>query len=87
MKKETKTIRETNRKGNRKGIGIQKVKEYLSNFKVDDKVRAGAIKRATGVKNISYILWALKRDGFIDYEDAGRGRSLYITIKTSDRTI
>ena len=63
---------------------IGKVKKCLSDYNVGDKVKISDIRKKTGITSLSPVLWVLKRDGFIAYENPGRGKaSSYLTIRRS----
>ena len=59
---------------------VGKIKEFLSEYKVGDKIRVSDIRKKTGITSLTRVLWVLKRDGFIDYEKPGSGRASYVTI-------
>ena len=66
------------------GSSVSKVKEFLSKYDVGDKVKISDIRKMTGITSLTRILWVLKRDGFIAYENPGRGKaSSYLTIRRS----
>ena len=64
----------------RHGSSITKVKGFLSEYKVGDKIRVSDIRKKTGITSLSSVLSVLKRDGFIAYENPGSGRASYVTI-------
>ena len=61
---------------------IGKVKKCLSEYEAGDKVKISDIRKTTGITSLGPVLWILKRDGFIAYENPGRGKaSSYLTIR------
>ena len=61
---------------------IGKVKKFLSKYDVGDKVKVSDIRKATGITSLNPVLWILKRDGFIEYENPGRGRGNGVSFLT-----
>lgn len=62
------------------GSIVRKVMVHLSEFSVGDKISVSNIRNKTGIIWINQILWALSRDGFIEWERSGKGRKSSITI-------
>ena len=63
------------------GSNFQKVLECLSEYNVGDKIKINIVRRSTQLNSLTYILIALKEDGFIDYEMSGRNRLITILRK------
>ncbi|WMT49563.1 MAG: hypothetical protein RE472_01020 [Thermoplasmatales archaeon] len=57
-----------------------KVKEFLSENNVGNKIRVCDLIKKIGVTSLTRVLWVLKMDGFIDYEMQDSGRTSYLTI-------
>jgi hypothetical protein len=68
------------------GSNFQKVLECLSQYNVGDKFRVNDIRKKVQLNSMTYVLIILKREGYIDYEKPGSGRTSYLTIlrKTKD---
>lgn len=62
------------------GSNVRKVRECLTEYSVGDKIRVSDIRKKTGILSLAHVLWVLRRDGFIDYEESGRGRPSCLTI-------
>ncbi len=62
------------------GSSVSKVMECLREYSVGDKIRVSDIRKKTGIASLTRVLWVLRRDGFIDYEEPGSGRASYLTI-------
>ena len=62
------------------GSSVSKVMECLREYSIGDKIRVSDVRKKTGITSLTRVLWVLRRDGFIDYEEPGSGRASYLTI-------
>ena len=78
LKQQPKTVHRDRTKHVKYGSSVGKVKEFLSKYDVGDKIKINIVRRSTQLNSLTYILIALKEDGFIDYEMSGRNRLITI---------
>ena len=78
LKQQPKTVHRDRTKHVKYGSSVGKVKEFLSKYDVGDKIKINIVRRSTQLNSLTYILIALKEDGFIDYEISGRNRLITI---------
>ncbi|MCL4480419.1 MAG: hypothetical protein M1113_02915 [Candidatus Thermoplasmatota archaeon] len=82
--KQPEKVQRDRKKHAKYGSSVSKVKEFLAKYDVGDKVKVSDIRKMTGITSLTRILWVLKRDGFIDYQNPGSGKvSSYLTIRRS----